>query len=586
MTDPKILAALERAKELVALAKAKKAQAASAAETAIGMHRAAPLGISAPAIQSGGSLVWNQEQQTAIDYAHFRKSFVLIGAAGTGKTTTLKGALLNLLENSILPPLEESTKYLAAGAPGVALISFTRRAVRNIAKQMPADLKAHCITFHKLVEYAPFFYEEAHPETGDFVKKVRFEPGRHQGNLLPRNLKLIIIDESSMFSIEFFAQLLAALPSPASVQFIFLGDLNQLPPVYGIPILAKKLTELPIVELTHVYRQALESPIISLALGVKDNNFAEFNRRAQKDWGAPIGFDAANLKEKLAFENPGSGKVTLHPWKKELTGDDALVALSGQIRAWIKEGVYDPEEDLILCPWNASSDRAFGVKELNLAVADFLSKRAELKVHEVIAGFNKYYLAVGDKLLIDKQEAIILEISRNARYMGKMPRPASSTLDRYGNGGGDVSFLDETLTDEQLDLMLLHTADIVDRTADASHQIKVRFVDTEEEVMLTKSAELNSDPKAGIFAYATTIHKAQGSEARRVFLLTHAGHAAMCSRELIYTAITRAREELYVVLAPKMLGAAARKPRIKGDTLADKIAFFSSRLAEKEEAPE
>jgi ATP-dependent exoDNAse (exonuclease V) alpha subunit len=55
----------------------------------------------------------------------------------------------------------------------------------------------------------------------------------------------------------------------------------------------------------------------------------------------------------------------------------------------------------------------------------------------------------------------------------------------------------------------------------------------------------------------------------------------MCSRELTYTAFTRAAEELYVIMDPQLLGKAASKPRIKGDTLADKLAFFSARLQEK-----
>ena len=57
----------------------------------------------------------------------------------------------------------------------------------------------------------------------------------------------------------------------------------------------------------------------------------------------------------------------------------------------------------------------------------------------------------------------------------------------------------------------------------------------------------------------------------------------MNSRELIYTAITRAAEELYIILPPKMLARSAAKPRIKGDTLAAKLEFFSSRLQEKSE---
>ena len=582
-TSPEIQAALARAKAIVEAAKAKKLAALAASEEAVGMQRAVPLAVSAPTAVAG-SLEWNTEQQTAIDYGFYKKSFVLIGAAGTGKTTTLKGTLTNMLHHNVLPPLEQSTKHLDAGAPGVALISFTRRAVRNIAKQMPEDLKRHCITFHKLVEYGPEYYDEWSEEKQAAVSKMRFVPFRHAGNPLPRNLKLIVIDESSMFSTDYFKQLWDALPNPHQVQFIFLGDLNQLPPVYGIPILAKKLSELPIVELTRVYRQALKSPIVSLALAVKDNNFNDFNRKAQADWGAPLGFEANKLKEKITLAAGEDGKVTIHPWKKKIDGDDAAYLLAGQLRNWWREGTYDPDEDLILCPWNKTSEVAFGVKELNLAVADFRSKSLGLKVHEVIAGFNKYYLAVGDKLMIDKQEAIVLDIQRNPRYLGKMPQPASTTLDRYGNGGGETSLLDEALSDEQIEMMLLHASDVVDRTTDCSHQIKVRFIDSELEETLTKSAELNAGTNcADIFAYATTVHKAQGSECRRVFLLTHAGHAAMCSRELIYTAITRAREELYILCDPIMLGSAAKKPRIKGDTLADKIAFFNSRLEEKVE---
>lgn len=127
--------------------------------------------------------------------------------------------------------------------------------------------------------------------------------------------------------------------------------------------------------------------------------------------------------------------------------------------------------------------------------------------------------------------------------------------------------------------MLLHASDVVDRTAEASHAIKVRFLDSDLEETITKSAVLNN----ATFAYVITVHKAQGSECRRVFVLTHKGHAAMCSRELIYTAITRAREELYIVMPPKLLSSAAKKPRIKGDTLAAKLEYFNSRMQEKME---
>lgn len=585
VSKERILEAIVNAKRILAENAAKKLATVKAAEdertSRLGITIAAPI-VQAVHVLSSGGFTWNTEQQTAIDYVEFGKSCCLIGAAGTGKTTTLKGALLNALAKHRIPPLEVGTKHLAGGAPGVALISYTRRAVRNIARQMPPELKGHCITFHKLVEYEPQYYSEWDAESETEVNKMRFAPARNVYNSLPRNLKLIIVDEASMLSIDYFNELLAALPNVNEVQFIFLGDLNQLPPVYGQAILGKMLLQLPIIELTRVYRQALESPIISLALAVKDNNFDTFTKECHDKTFAvtteELVFGPKIVKTKTIIKRDGRGKVTLHPWKKSLDKDDALHAMQQQLGLWIKDGTYDPEQDLVLCPWNKS----FGADELNLAIADRLAKNAGKKVHEVIAGFSKFYFAVGDRLLIDKQEATILEIKMNPRYLGKIPQPASTTLNRWGYGGtGDNSGMfgdDSTITNDDIDLMLLHASDVEDRTSEASHEVKVFFQDSETEFTITKSAVLNGST----FGYAMTVHKAQGSECRRVFFLTHGCHAAMCSRELVYTAITRAAEELYIVMEPGLLGKSASKPRIKGDTLSAKLEFFASRLEEKE----
>lgn len=589
-----MIASIERAKAITHAAKEARAAALLQQEEArieaLGLKKAEVLP-TAPTQQAAGGMVWNAQQQAAIDHGYFGKSFCLIGAAGTGKTTTLRAILANMLENHRIPPLEESTKHLMAGAPGVALISYTRRAVRNIAKQMSEALKGHCITFHKLVEYEPQYYSEWDEEQECEVNKMKFAPARNEVNTLPKNLKLIVVDESSMLSIDYFNELLTALPDPHAVQFIFLGDLNQLPPVYGQAILGKQLLNLPIIELTQVYRQALESPIIALALAVKDNNFtvvqAESNNGTFNIDGRPLNddliaerFDFKDVRKKVVIERAGRGKVTLHPWKKVLDKEDALYVMQQQLGIWIRDGFYDPQQDLVLCPWNKS----FGTDELNLAIADYIAKAGNLTVHEVISGFNKFYFAVGDKLLVDKQEAVILSIDANPRYLGKIPQRASKSLNRWGNGNtqaaqeeGDEFGAD--LTDAQIDFMLEHAADVSDRTAEASHAIRVLFQDSGEEELITKSAVLNSST----FAYAITVHKAQGSECRRVFLLTHECHAAMCSRELIYTAITRAAEELYIVMPPKLLAKAASKPRIKGDTLAAKLEFFNSRMQEKAE---
>lgn len=546
-----------------------------------------------PIAQSSWS--WNAKQTEAINNGVLNRSFVLIGAAGTGKTTTLRGMLQAMLERHLVPMLKSNTEYLRADTPGIALVSFTRRAVRNIAKQMPEALKTHCLTIHKLLEFGPEYYDEVNA-AGDMVKKMRFVPARNAAKPLPRELTKIVVDESSMVSIELFELLLDALPNPHAVQFIFLGDLNQLPPVYGHPVLGQKLLSLPIVELTEVYRQALESPIISLALAVKNNNFAQFNKDVVDLWTGDkfvkpdgkknyMAFDAKDLSSLIdrnnpkkpamvVIEKPGRGKVTLQVWKKRFDQEVALAFMKGQLGNWIETGYYDPDEDLVLCPWN----KAFGAIELNKSVADKLAKKRGVEVHEIIAGFEKHYLAVGDKVLVDKMEAIITDISVNPKYMGKRPAKASKDMDRWGNHA-DQSIALSDFAGVDIDALLENLGDVTDRKNQASHIVKVRMLDSDTEEFLDKAAQFSENTFG--FAYVITVHKAQGSECRKVFFITDYCHSAMCFRELVYTGVTRAAEELHIILSPMMLSKAASRPRIQGDTLEAKLKFYEERLKER-----
>ena len=508
---------------------------------------------------------YNDEQKDAIARAVAGSSFCLIGAAGTGKTTTLRGALQAILASNRIPPIEVGTKYLRKGASGIALVSYTRRAVRNIAKQMPLELRPQCMTIHKLLEFEPTQVIITDGE-GNERESMRFEPRYNRYNKLPRALQCIIIDESSMVSLELFQQLLDALSDVGGTQFIFLGDLNQLPPVYGQAVLAAKLIELPTVELIRVYRQALESPIIDLALAIKSGDITPNKRH-----------EFISISKVTEFCT-SRGKVTLHPWKKKLDVEDGLFMMQSQLKKWIKEGFISFEDDIILCPWNKS----FGTVELNKTIADTLAKLRGATVYEVIAGFEKHYYSVGDRVMVDKQDAEIIEIARNPRYFGKTPQPESVDLDYWGVNRDPGAINTISLSNDDIDAILDAAAsmDIEDRTHDASHIITVRFLDTPDVTeKITKASEVN----AMDLAYAMTVHKAQGSEWRRVFFLTHDCHAAMLSRELVYTAITRASEELYIVMDPSMLKKAAARPRIKGDTLAEKLEFIKSRMGEKME---
>lgn len=73
-------------------------------------------------------------------------------------------------------------------------------------------------------------------------------------------------------------------------------------------------------------------------------------------------------------------------------------------------------------------------------------------------------------------------------------------------------------------------------------------------------------------AFASTIHKAQGSEFRCVILALTRGHYIMLARNLLYTAITRAKERLIVIHQPGAIERAVAN---------DRVAERHGRLAER-----
>jgi ATP-dependent exoDNAse (exonuclease V) alpha subunit len=404
---------------------------------------------------------------------------------------------------------------------------------------------------------------------------MRFEPSRNGANCLP-HVSTVILEESSMIGTELFGQLLDALPRPAATQFIFLGDIYQLPPVFGPSILGFKLSELPVVELTQIYRQALLSPIISLATAIRTNEFTPW----LSEQSGQIGQSVKKLNDKLVIDSEAHGKVTIHPWKKRIAAPSALKTIVNMVCNLIASNQYNPEEDQILCPFN----KAMGTIELNKGIADFLTKKRNGITHEVIARFTRSYWSVDDRVLVDRHDGVILKIEPTIGYAGKPPRAASTTLDRSGydpvlDGDAKAQRSAEDILNE---LDAIAEADKDDEAKNlASHTITVWIPDLGVERKLATAGEIN----AMLLSYALTVHKSQGSEWRRVFIFLHHSHQTMCSRELLYTAITRAKEELYIIcegdIAPykSQLLTGSNRAVIPGVTLAEKIEYFSGKAA-------
>jgi exodeoxyribonuclease V alpha subunit len=514
--------------------------------------------------QQSKGLVFNSEQLQAIELGLQAKSFCLIGAAGTGKTTVTQELISRLQRAAHMRPLAEATKHLVKDAPAIVICGYTNKAVNNIKKKLPPHLQAHCITIHKLIEYAPAYYEITDDE-GFSKTTMRFEPSRNAANPLP-HISTIIFEESSMIGTDLYGEVLAALPRPAATQMIFLGDLNQLPPVFGPSILGFKLAELQTIELTHVYRQALASPIISLATSIRTNKLPAL------EW-----WPSALQTETIKADNAEHGIVTIHPWKKRIDKDSALIVMKSFLPKMIASGEYNPEQDMILCPFNKS----FGTIELNKIIADYLAKHRKATVYEVIARYQRSYWAVGDRVLVDRHEAIITKIEKTIGYGGKLPVTESLTLDRWGIDPNNSETQTQMSADQILnELDRLGAADGGEESKNlASHTITVYIPDLDIEQHLNTAGDINNM----LFGYVLTVHKSQGSEWQKVFLFLHDSHATMISRELIYTAVTRAKHSLYVICEGdtrdkrNSIKRAAERPIIPGTTLREKIAYFADK---------
>ena len=520
----------------------------------------------------------NAQQLQAVKHGKEGTSFCLIGGAGTGKTTTQRITVAELVASGIIGRLDRGTnKVLAENAPSIAVVSFTNKAVSNIKSALPDEFKAHCSTMHKLVEYKPEMFDEEvvdeyGSETGEVRQSRRFIPtyghdANHYGDdLTLPHLDVVIIEEAGSVPTDLFNVLISAMPTHEDTIFIFLGDLNQLPPVFGDAILGFKLLDLPIVELTVVYRQALLSPIIKLATMVqKGRNISDKALKAiEGDFG-----------------EHGSLKVV--PFNKtanKLIGDEADKMshnFGKHLYEMIIKGDFVLDTDALLIPFN----KRFGTTELNKWVGQAHRDMNDLTTWHIMAGREQHFLCEGDRVMVEKQDCRIISIEPNTKYMGEPCIIESKDLDRWGRNRGSELLGKATKSFEEMEDILdaIQLMDTEEKVNQCSHVVVVESLEnTTMHFELTTAAQVNAMLPVG----ALTIHKSQGSEWRKVLLVLHASHATMWKRELIYTAVTRARESLEIYYSGEQQGKIAAsafqrgvtKSEFKGVSLEHKLDYF------------
>lgn len=570
-------------------------------------------------------------QTMAYRIAEAGDSFVLIGAAGYGKTTTTKVIMMELARTGKIRRFPTEHAHAGAGADGnvydselgihktlkygglrVAVVSFTNVATANIRNILPEDVAKHCVTCHKLVEYRPV---ERHVEvldakgkpTGTFKTVKPYEPrygfepetdgGRGCGDLkiLP-DLDLIVFEEAATIPVWLYKTVMAALGNPSRVQQIFLGDLQQLTPVFGDGILGYKMLELPVVELKTAYRNV--------------GCITKFAHRIIT--GKPLSQKEIDAEWNIKDE---TGSIEFRPFKAKITDTEKVCQVVGsQFRRMVAAGEYDPYTTQILIPYN----KQFGTIEMNKWLAQGFTDKDWLKVHHVIAGRNELFLSVGDKVRFEKVFYRISSIVPNPEYGGRPTRPTTRYLDRWGRvrtdlpdhikeleieEGISLGALATTATDATLEsieeLLAQDVSEAAEAKRAASHVIELELWQSSTD---TKSGvaenELGEDVSGGFaisaigeimsmdLAYCMTVHKAQGSEWENVYYLLHRSHAALLSRELIYTGVTRARRNLVVIYdsdrtvpyLDSVFYKGIVNQDIPGDTVDAKLEYFRRKL--------
>ena len=530
-------------------------------------------------------IILNTEQQKFVSLVAQGKSCCLVGAAGTGKTTAVKQAINQLLSTKSIPTIQVPTgnpnnPKLLQGLAGIVGCAFTRKAVANLKANFPEELHPHCLTIHALLEFAPVSYTAMDVE-GNLVSTMRFEPQRNKNNPLPTELTTIIIEESSMVGTDLYQLLLDAIPPNHPIQLVFLGDINQLSPVFGDAILGYKLLELPTIVLTQVYRQALESPIIRLAhriLSGKQILYPELST----DW---------NVDKKLSILN----------WKPKTSEAQAEVTSLAYLKREYLAGNYDPFNDMVICPFN----KHFGTISLSKGIANFIDEKYSIHPTEIISGFLRNYFAIGDLVLYKNEEYIITRINKNALYRGRIQPDTKHVLDRFGNRLGMRNSLDSTdrydtsalpkTADEIIDSIVAQAED--DVTDNASHVIYLtkpeaveKYLAEGKELATLKDSNLSDtitiETRGQVnnltLAYATTCHKAQGLESKNVYILLHKCHNILINREWLYTAVTRAKETLTILCERDTFIGGINKQQIKGTTFEEKAEYFKGKQLNKQ----
>ena len=199
---------------------------------------------------------------------------------------------------------------------------------------------------------------------------------------------------------------------------------------------------------------------------------------------------------------------------------------------------YDPIKDIQILSCSRKGDT--GVNVLNKRLQEYLNPKAPWKEEKVL---GETTFRTGDK---------VMQIKNNYNTKWKLIEDHKVVEEGKGVFNGDFGFIIELDNED--------------------NEVVVNFDDGRQVIYAFKQLD------ELVLAYATTIHKSQGSEFPVVIIPVFWGPPILLTRNLLYTAITRAKEIVVLVGDKRCHGY-----MIGNDKITDRYSGLKSRLERAKE---
>ncbi|URL05577.1 exodeoxyribonuclease V subunit alpha [Avibacterium sp. 21-595] len=481
-------------------------------------------------------------QEIAVAMA-IKQPFTLIsGGPGTGKTTTVTRLLLALQD-------------LYQQGLRIKLVAPTGKATARLKESMDnslARLKAELALPEALIAAIP-----TQPETLHRLLGVRFfedMPKHNKQN--PLLLDVLVVDESSMIDLSLMAKLLQALKP--QTKLILLGDKDQLASVEAGAILAelgKFLTQGYSPDFVAYLQQTTGQHLSAITQGnpIRDH-LCHLTQSHRFDEHSAIGqlaklINQGNAEESWQLLQAGDLKksdvVTISPLTlvdfMQLTHKGEANSLAYQqycANAVVKSAVQNYTNFLTLIQQVTAQNQPLDSEKIQQIFTAFNKVRylTALRVGEL--GSEQLNQRIAEGL---RAKGLVQFNQAREHYLGK-PIMITQNDSNVGLYNGDIG------------LYLV--------SPNEQGQLRGHFY------FENGKRELASRIPRHETAFAMTVHKSQGSEFDHAFMVLPTEPSPILSRELVYTGITRAKNQATVFSTEQSWKTAVRNPTKRQSGLA------------------